>query len=370
MASSVLNFRFNPIIGNYWAYIRGRLRIGKNISVAEPTPSPPVLPNMDNPLQTIVFIDLADSTAAFQALGNEEVAGVISKLTQWIGRVCEAHDGRIVKFLGDGVLAEFDNGSAAATAAVFLQQQHTARIRPWPKPLRMGLKIGLASGLVVRMGDDAYGDPINMASRLSDMSGSNSIWATESVIGQLQSPRESMSPGAQESVLERVRYRTLGTIQIRGVTDPHSVFQIEWNDEVSTDLMTVRGSLTEMGRVDVPKAESTILLSWLDTQRTFRHSEMPIELGRATSSAFIVSDQRVSRKHARIDWLNGAFVLTDLSSYGTWLRFSGKVGSEIQLRRNQYILHSSGEVALGAPFTDFSAPTITFSVNAGKGWAD
>ncbi|WP_036595641.1 FHA domain-containing protein [Ottowia thiooxydans] len=321
---------------------------------------------MENPLQTIVFIDLADSTAAFQALGNEEVAGVISKLTQWIGRVCEAHDGRIVKFLGDGVLAEFDNGATAAAAAVFLQQQHTARIRPWPKPLRMGLKIGLASGLVVRMGDDAYGESINLASRLSDMSGSNSIWATESVIGQLQGERETVSANGREGVLDQVRYRTLGTINIRGITEPHSVFQIEWNDEVPTDLMTVRGNLSEFGQTQAAEPESKILLSWLDTEKAFPNSEMPIEIGRAPSGAFVVSDQRVSRKHASIEWINGAFVLTDLSSYGTWVRFSGKDGSETQLRRNQCVLHSSGEMALGAPFSDFSAPTLTFHVNSTK----
>lgn len=60
---------------------------------------------MPDRLQTIVFIDLSDSTAAYQAMDSQEVAGVISKITQWIGRVCEAHEGRIIKFLGDGVLA-------------------------------------------------------------------------------------------------------------------------------------------------------------------------------------------------------------------------------------------------------------------------
>ena len=36
---------------------------------------------------TMVFIDLAGSTAAYAALGNAQVADVIAKVTQWIGRV-------------------------------------------------------------------------------------------------------------------------------------------------------------------------------------------------------------------------------------------------------------------------------------------
>jgi len=318
---------------------------------------------MRTPSQTIAFIDLTGSTAAYQALGNEEVANVISKITQWIGRVCEAHEGRIVKFLGDGVLAEFNCSASAVTASVFLQQQHSARIRQWPDPLRMGLKIGLAAGPVVRMGDDAYGDPVNLAARLSDMSGPNAIWATESVINLLHDERAASEAG--DSRLDAVRYRSLGLIHIRGVAHPHPIFQVEWNDEVPTDLMTVRGSLQDLENSELDGSNSNIVLAWLDINKLFLNGELPIDIGRAVSCAFVVSDQRVSRKHASIDWVNGAFVLTDLSTYGTWVRFAGDAGSETQLRRSQCILHSSGEMALGASFSDFSAPVLSFRVHTG-----
>ena len=107
----------------------------------------------------MVFIDLAGSTAAYAALGNAQVADVIAKVTQWIGRVCEAHGGRTVKFLGDGVLAQFPHGADAVEAAVFMQLNHSERLEKWPEPLRMGLKIGMARGSVVQMADDVYGDP-------------------------------------------------------------------------------------------------------------------------------------------------------------------------------------------------------------------
>ncbi|WP_423453716.1 FHA domain-containing protein [Ottowia sp. VDI28] len=319
---------------------------------------------MHSPLQTIAFIDLADSTAAYQAMGSEEVAGVISKVTQWIGRVCEAHDGRILKFLGDGVMAEFGNSVDAVTAAVFLQQQHTKRIRRWPEPLHMGLKIGLASGAVVRMGNDAYGDPVNFASRLSDMSGSNAIWATESVINQLRTNRRHRISNRGE-VLENIRYRSLGMIRIKGIVQPHPVFQIEWNDEIPTDLITIRGVLQEPELPDTEKVESHIELGWEGNNKVFVSSELPIQIGRVPDCHFVISDPRVSRKHSTIEWINGAFVLADQSTYGTWIRFTGKSASEVQLRRSQCILHSGGEMALGVPFSDASAPVLSFQVRAG-----
>ena len=56
---------------------------------------------------TVVFADLTGSTAFFEALGNEKATRAVTRLTQWISDVCEAHQGRVVKKLGDGVLAVF-----------------------------------------------------------------------------------------------------------------------------------------------------------------------------------------------------------------------------------------------------------------------
>lgn len=319
-----------------------------------------------NPPVTIVFIDLAGSTAAYAALGNAQVADVISKVTQWIGRVCEAHQGRVIKFLGDGVLAEFPHSTQAVEAAVFLQQSHTERLQKWPSPLRMGLKIGMAHGSVVQRGDDAYGDAVNLAARLSDMAGDHAIWIDESVMAQL---RQDHPPGRPEPahglrpIMDMARYRSLGMMQVRGVPEPHSVFQIEWSEEVSTDLMTVGGVVHDV-EYDSGFADGSIALAWLGATRVFASRELPIVIGRVPDSGFVVGDQRVSRNHARLEFVNGAFVLTDLSSFGTWVRFTENPQAEVQLRRNQCVLHSTGEIALGAPFSDFSAAVVAFNVGA------
>ena len=74
-----------------------------------------------------------------------------------------------------------------------------------------------------------------------------------------------------------------------------------------------------------------------------------------------MNDQRVSRMHVRIDRRGGNFVLEDLSSYGTWVRFAG-TDSIIALRRQECTLSGNGEIALGASFDDFSAPCVSFSI--------
>jgi len=97
-------------------------------------------------------------------------------------------------------------------------------------------------------------------------------------------------------------------------------------------------------------------------QATFAASPLPIYLGRGDDAAFAVNDPRVSRLHAKITWTNGAFLLTDISTYGTWLRFAGS-DAELALRRNACALHSDGEIAMGAPFSDFTVPTVNFKLS-------
>ena len=66
---------------------------------------------------TVVFTDLFGSTRVFEALGNVKATQAVTQITTWITKLVELHGGRVVKTLGDGVLALFDNNRAAIDAA-------------------------------------------------------------------------------------------------------------------------------------------------------------------------------------------------------------------------------------------------------------
>ena len=51
---------------------------------------------------TVVFTDLIGSTGVFEAVGNLKATEVVTRLTGWIGEVCVAYGGRVVKKIGDG----------------------------------------------------------------------------------------------------------------------------------------------------------------------------------------------------------------------------------------------------------------------------
>jgi class 3 adenylate cyclase len=299
---------------------------------------------------TVVFTDLFGSTSAFESLGNARATQAVTQITTWIAKIVESHGGRVVKMLGDGVLALFGDTRSAINAVVEMQRTHQKRMTQIPPANRMPIRIGVASGDVEIVAGDCYGDAVNVAARLSDLSGPHQIWVNAAALD-----------GANEA--DGVRFRLLGPISIRGRAEPCTVYQVDWQEDVTTDFLTMQADLDPMrDGAQTDALGGQIELTWLDTKKTFKSFELPIHIGRVREAEFVVNDPRVSRTHARIDWRNGSVMLVDVSSYGCWVRFSG-AGSDLLLRREECVLHGRGEIALGSSFADLSAPTVSFSVS-------
>lgn len=299
---------------------------------------------------TVVFTDLHGSTAVFEALGNVRATETITRITTWIASQCEQANGRVVKTLGDGVLALFPEGESAVKAVVEMQRLHLKHMLR-SADTAMPIRIGLASGDVELVGTDCYGDAVNVAARLCDLCGPNQIWANAA---SLNSVAETQG----------VTFRILGPINIRGRAEPCTVYQIEWREEDASDFLTMQGEVDPKllpDGADVLGRE--VELTWQDHRQCFKSFELPIHIGRVRNVEFMVNDPRVSRTHARLEWRNGSVMLVDVSSYGSWVRFAGVSGSDVLLRREECVLHGEGELALGASFADPNVPTVHFKVS-------
>ncbi|MDD2879182.1 MAG: adenylate/guanylate cyclase domain-containing protein [Rhodoferax sp.] len=298
---------------------------------------------------TVVFADLFGSTGVFESLGNAKATEAVTQITAWLAEKFKANGGRVVKFLGDGVLVLFKENRHALAAVVDVQRAYEQRLTSAGSGVYMPLRIGVARGDVEMVEDDCYGDAVNIAARLSELTGPHQIWVNAEAIGG-----GKLSPD--------IRSRLLGPIHVRGRAEPCTVYQIEWQEDVDSEFFTIQSPLAD--GFDASQRDvlgSQIELSYLDSRKTFKAFELPMHIGRMREAEFVVSDLHVSRKHARLDWRNGSVVLTDVSSYGCWVRFFGG-GSDLLLRREECVLHGRGEIALGTPFGDLGAPVVTFSV--------
>jgi len=294
---------------------------------------------------TVLFADLRGSTGLYETLGNAEASAVVTHAVSQIGRAVDECGGKLIKTLGDGLMAVFssprDGVKSAARMHDFLQKVVSRGKRQSSAGLRgLRMQVALARGEVVEMGGDCFGDAVNVAARLLDHAGDNETLITEEVLEGLPSQQKS-------------RFRSLDLINVRGRAEPvhvHVLDQPEGGDVA-----------TQFGEVVHNAMPDGIRLIWMDLDRVFDIEAMPIVLGRSTQATYCITDGRVSRSHARIEWNGGSFSVTDLSYNGTYVRFGGS-GEIVSLKRGGCTLHGSGVIGLGGPPVDATSPTVRFEV--------
>jgi adenylate cyclase len=301
--------------------------------------------------RTVLFADLRGSTSMYETLGNTDATAVVTQSVALLARIVANHDGRVVKTLGDGLMAMFDTSGAAVAAADEMHDSLERIGAPGDGGLAMHarmvplkLQVGLACGEVIEMSGDVFGDAVNVAARLIDHAGDNETLVTASVLNGL-------------SQVEQSRFRSLDRMQLRGRVEPVHVHLLEAMRRFGDTAATAFGDMTA---VPSPEPEG-IRLMWMDMNRIYAGTSLPVVLGRSPQATYIIDDTRVSRSHARIIWHGGTFQLTDLSYNGTYVRFDHDP-EIISLRRGSCTLHGSGVIGLGASPSEAASPTVRFEI--------
>jgi class 3 adenylate cyclase len=111
----------------------------------------------------------ADVVGYSRLMGADEV-GTLHALSvhrrDLIDPTIASHRGRIVKTTGDGLLVEFASAVDAVRCAVEVQRGMAERNEAVPPEQRIEFRIGINVGDIIGVGDDIYGDGVNVAARL------------------------------------------------------------------------------------------------------------------------------------------------------------------------------------------------------------
>jgi adenylate cyclase len=107
----------------------------------------------------LVEKDEAGTLAALRALRCDALAPLLTE-----------HRGRLVKLMGDGLLAEFGSAVDAVVCAAALQRAVAQRQAGEPAERRIELRVGVNLGdVVVEEDGDLLGDGVNVAARLEQL---------------------------------------------------------------------------------------------------------------------------------------------------------------------------------------------------------
>jgi adenylate cyclase len=153
-------------------------------------------------LAALWFADIAGYTA--RAAEDERGALQLVEILQALSRsTVQRYEGRVVKFFGDAVLAEFPSTEMAVRAAVALRQQYTEESGRTGRShdLRIGVHIG---DVAVDADGDLYGDGVNAAARIEAAVDPGQVVVSEDVWRQIRGR-------------EGFRFEPLGNRSLKGV---------------------------------------------------------------------------------------------------------------------------------------------------------
>jgi len=111
----------------------------------------------------VLFADIVGSTAYFEKFGDISGLAMVHNFKHLVGKAVEEHSGRVIKNIGDGIMATFEETEPGVRASIEIQrrlQQANASIDDGHRfAVRIGLHYGSA---IVRSDSDVFGDVVNV----------------------------------------------------------------------------------------------------------------------------------------------------------------------------------------------------------------
>jgi adenylate cyclase len=164
-------------------------------------------------LVTILAADVVGYSRMMEADEENTLATLKSHRAELIDPTVARHMGRIVKTMGDGILAEFPSPVEAVRCAVEIQQGATRRARGVAIDRRIAWRVGINLGDVIADGNDLYGDGVNIAARLESLAEEGGICVSRAVRDQV---RDRLA----------VTFADLGEQQVKNIARPVRCFHL------------------------------------------------------------------------------------------------------------------------------------------------
>ncbi|GAB3651543.1 adenylate/guanylate cyclase domain-containing protein [Ramlibacter alkalitolerans] len=337
--------------------------------------------------KVVLVIDLVESVRLMSA--NE--LGVIEQWRGFLqfatGNVLPHHGGRLVKSLGDGLMAEFDSAREGVAAALELQAYFEAGNASRPADERMYLRAGLNLTHVYVDEIDIYGSGVNLAARVATLAGPGETMVTAAVrdglTEGLDAHVEDMGECYVKHVAEPIRVFRAGSAgptpvllpereYLRGVQPTIAVIPFSGRsmgaEHLAIGELIADGVIAHMGKTTELKVISRLATTVLRHRDIgVREAGAQLKADYVLSGSYVVIGSRLlltaelvgtgSEDILWVDRLNGD--VADL------LRPNSELCYEIALQAHQAVLGSAVQKAMHRPLPTLAGQALMFAGIAG-----
>jgi class 3 adenylate cyclase len=121
----------------------------------------------DRQLATVLFTDIVASTEQLAAVGDHAWRAILDEHDRTIDQVVGSYHGRVVRKLGDGILATFDGPARAVRCACAIRDQLATH--------GVAVRAGLHTGEIELRGDDVAGMAVHTGARVAGLAGAGEV---------------------------------------------------------------------------------------------------------------------------------------------------------------------------------------------------
>lgn len=157
----------------------------------------------------VIFTDIVGFTLKTETLSEIDIMKLIRDHDTVAESIIIKNNGRIIKKIGDSIMACFSNPDLAVKSSVEFIEALKIYSADKKNIQKIELRIGMNSGLVIKRDDDVFGDVVNTAARLSHFGSPSEIIMTEAVSSSLKNNEYNL--------------KSLGHCHIRGKNDTVSL---------------------------------------------------------------------------------------------------------------------------------------------------
>lgn len=155
------------------------------------------MPDRARQLAAIMFTDIVGYTALMDE-DEDKAFALLKKNRSLQNPLIQKHNGRLLKEMGDGILASFTTISDAVYCAGQIQMA-------CEEQSDLSLRIGIHQGEVVFEGEDVFGSGVNIASRIEALASPGEVWVSETIHRNVQNKLGISSEFIREEQLKNVR---------------------------------------------------------------------------------------------------------------------------------------------------------------------
>lgn len=234
-----------------------------------------------------------------------------------LGHAAELSGGRVLHRRETGVLALFSSPDAAAAAATRMQA-YAQTLKPATEPVH--LRIGFHAGPVGQRDQDIFGSTVNFAIQVSEQAKDGQILTSCDTAADLSAAiQDRVRPAAR-----RMGESLLG--------------ELVWRDAFRDICAAGGASLRSRAALQVTYRGKTLVR---------RRKSDSLSVGRDPDCDLVVDGAKASRRHCVLFSRNGALLLRDESSNGTFVTLSGQ--EEVRVQGREFPAGRAGAIVLGQP---------------------